>query len=267
MKDIDLKDFKLILKDAKQEGIFDISLSGGEPFINKQILDYISYTQEMEFDISIVTNGTLLSNEIAKELANLNIINDIQISFDGHTPDIHNKSRGDFHNALNGFFRLCERSENKENSPSVGIVINKFNYYHLIDIILFFSNYTNRFHLMNVMNSDLSLADREKNEFLTNIIPELILLAKGKNIKLSIDMNRCSNELLDIRINCLAGLTVLVISANLEIYPCDIARFKLGDWKGIGSLSRAFQKSKAIWNNLTHPWCEVGIHNDNKLSR
>ena len=39
--DISLEDFSLIVEEAKDIGIFDINLSGGEPFIHKDILKFI----------------------------------------------------------------------------------------------------------------------------------------------------------------------------------------------------------------------------------
>ncbi len=258
--DINLEDFSLIIEEAEEIGIFDINLSGGEPFIHKDILKFIEIIKLSNLGISIVSNGTLINKEIAKSLFNLAVIPFIQISFDGHTPGIHNKTRQLFNETYRGFMNLVEEANNKELSPSIGIVINKYNFFNIHKIIDFFSEFTNRFHLMNVMgHPEIELSDIEKGIFFTEIIPQVKNIAILKSLEVSNFNNKksmpSSFKAKESHIDCLAGFTTLVLSPNKEVFPCDIARYNLSEWNEKGSLLKIFNKSKELWRSMKKPWC------------
>ncbi|MFA5993053.1 MAG: radical SAM protein [Candidatus Pacearchaeota archaeon] len=58
-----------ILTEAKQLGIYFITISGGEPFVYPGILDLFKKHNDMEFQV--YTNGTLINKELARKLAEL----------------------------------------------------------------------------------------------------------------------------------------------------------------------------------------------------
>ena len=106
---------------------------GGEPFINfeliKQTVDYVNsaYSKEVaamgdKFRFSIVTNGTLITEEIAKFVgAHSNL--DIAISLDG-SEDVHDQMRvcvgggGSFEKAIQGYRLLKTAGEKADVSIS-----------------------------------------------------------------------------------------------------------------------------------------------------
>lgn len=112
-----------ILAESHDLKIFDINLCGGEPFIHKDVIPIITKVKAYGFGISIVTNATLIDDELASKLNELDVIKNIQVSFDGHNAVINNSSRDDFANAFSGFLSLIKYAKNKDESPSVGIVI------------------------------------------------------------------------------------------------------------------------------------------------
>jgi len=258
---IDLPTFRKIVKEAKEMEIFDINLSGGEPFLHKNILDFIEIIVNNGFGISIVTNGTVIDSKMAQKLAEFNIIPYVQVSFDSSIPSIHNKTRGKFHLSLEGFMNMVEYAENKMDGPSIGIVINKFNFKYLPETIDFFSKYTNRFHLMNVMgHPELSLDIEEMKYFESIILQEIVEIAEEKDLIISNHRyrehyNEVKFKAQNLHIDCLAGLTTLVISPNLDVFPCDIGRYFLGNLKQ-DSLKNIYNKSKSLWKQRTKPWCE-----------
>ncbi len=266
-QDISFEDFSLIVDEAKEIGVFDINLSGGEPFIHKDILKFIEIIQLADIGISIVSNGTLITKKMAKALYKLNVIHLMQISFDGHIPNIHNKTRQLYNKTYQGFMNLVEEAGDKAYSPSIGIVINKHNFLNIHEIIYFFSEYTSRFHLMNVMgHPEIALNNNEKDIFSYEIIPKIKDIAESKSVIVSSFNNKRTEitnfQAKDSHIDCLAGFTNVVISSNLEIYPCDIARYNIGKWKGKGSLSEIYNKSKALWKSRIKPWCLSDLYMD-----
>ncbi len=72
-KVINLKKFKEIIDSSKKLGAFSLAMTGGEPFLDKEILDKIGYARKNNFRVTINSNGTLINTDIAKILAELKI--------------------------------------------------------------------------------------------------------------------------------------------------------------------------------------------------
>lgn len=68
-EDLDIKVIDRIISEAKKLGIFFITVSGGEPFIRKDLLKIFAKHNDVIFQI--YTNGTLIDKKIAKKLAEL----------------------------------------------------------------------------------------------------------------------------------------------------------------------------------------------------
>jgi radical SAM protein with 4Fe4S-binding SPASM domain len=81
-----------------------IVITGGEPLLRKDIFELIEYAGKLGFYIIFSTNGTLLTPEMAKDLAKLGVAN-FSISLDGFTEQCHETIRrktGSFKAALEG---------------------------------------------------------------------------------------------------------------------------------------------------------------------
>lgn len=74
-------------------GVGYVVVSGGEPFIRKDILDILQYLKEMNIKILLITNGTLITPEIAKKIGELSPWI-VQISLDGSNSMINDAIRG-----------------------------------------------------------------------------------------------------------------------------------------------------------------------------
>lgn len=70
--------------------MFDINFCGGEPFAHKEFLCHIKTAKDLGFDVTINTNGTLITEAIARELKELDVIQHMQVSFDGHVQELRN---------------------------------------------------------------------------------------------------------------------------------------------------------------------------------
>ncbi|MEM5872162.1 MAG: radical SAM protein [Candidatus Aenigmatarchaeota archaeon] len=257
-------DFSNIVEQATELNVFDINISGGEPFVHPQILDFIKLVLDKELGISIVSNGTVIDKNMAKELAKLGVTQYIQVSFDSHVESINDLTRQGFKESFEGFLNLVANSDNRSTAPSIGIVLNRFNYESIVDTIDFFSNFTDRFHIMNVMNSkDFSLEPQHMEDFLNIILPQLKQLSDEKNLKITIFPHEKSLHIQKhfdvVKIGgdkCLAGLTTLVIDSELNVYPCDIVNKIIGNLKRDTSLAQIYKVSKETWAKLNGTWCK-----------
>jgi len=81
-----------------------IVITGGEPLLRKDIFELVEHAGKLGFHIVFSTNGTLLTPDMARDLAGLGVAN-FSISLDGYTSDCHESIRrkpGCFQSAIDG---------------------------------------------------------------------------------------------------------------------------------------------------------------------
>ena len=90
-----------------------VTLSGGEVFLKPEMWDVIPILTQRKVDVNLITNGTLITNDIAKRLSTYSI-RAVQVSLDG-SESIHNLIRGDsaaFERTISGIKNLLELGVN-----------------------------------------------------------------------------------------------------------------------------------------------------------
>ena len=115
---------------AAWEEEFNVSLSpsihftGGEPLLYQGLWDSIAHARQCGFQVAILTNGTLITADDAKQAAALGI-EDLQISLEG-PPGIHDGIRGNgsFAAAAAGVRRLREAG----NNVSANMTLSRLNF-------------------------------------------------------------------------------------------------------------------------------------------
>jgi len=87
-----------ILEQCIEMRVLHLTLSGGEPMLHKNFCDFLRKCREAEFSVSVLTNLTLLSDDIVKEMKR-NCLLGIQTSLYSMDPDVHDgitKIKGSF---------------------------------------------------------------------------------------------------------------------------------------------------------------------------
>ena len=109
LKVIAKKLFKTLSKWNKQG---DISITGGEPFIRRDLLSFLEYldSSEQVSNLDILSNGTMLTDDIVKRLKLIRKLHRVQVSLDGASPKTHDEIRGHgtFEKAIDGI-RILNR--------------------------------------------------------------------------------------------------------------------------------------------------------------
>lgn len=108
--DIDPELFYDILKQCNDMRLLHLTLSGGEPMLHKNFVDFIRKCNEYGFSVNILSNLTLLNDEILKEMR-VNPLLGVQVSLYSMTPEIHDsitKMKGSFEKTKNSILRLIE---------------------------------------------------------------------------------------------------------------------------------------------------------------
>lgn len=86
--DISPELFYDILKQCKAMGVMDITLSGGEPMLHRDFLSFLHVAKSNDFSVTILSNLTLLTDEIISELKNL-CLSGVQVSLYSIDEEIH----------------------------------------------------------------------------------------------------------------------------------------------------------------------------------
>ncbi len=91
--ELSFEDKKRIIDMLDNAGTVAIAFSGGEPLMTPRILELLEYTARTGMQVSIATNGTLITPELAKRLKEVGV-NYVEISIDSPNPEEHDEFRG-----------------------------------------------------------------------------------------------------------------------------------------------------------------------------
>jgi MoaA/NifB/PqqE/SkfB family radical SAM enzyme len=183
-----------IFQEAKEMGIREVTLSGGEPFFYENIWELIDHILKLNLKLNIITNGLLINSFTKDEIAILKRTNQIIVSLDSQNKDINNFLRGggSFDKTIQGIKIL----KDNEIIFSVGTVINTFNIDHLNEFISFCKKlnvdyisfqplhiYSNYYNIPALdIKSDLSL-DNISSELVIRRVFNAIVFSKSINQK------------------------------------------------------------------------------------
>jgi SynChlorMet cassette radical SAM/SPASM protein ScmE len=93
--DLPADEWLLFFKELNRYAVMNVILSGGEPFCRPDLREIIKGIVDNKMRYSILTNGTLITEEMARFLASTKRCDSIQVSIDGSIPEIHDSFRGE----------------------------------------------------------------------------------------------------------------------------------------------------------------------------
>jgi len=105
--------------------VMNVTLQGGEPFCREDLKELINGIVQNRMRFSILSNGTLITDETAAFLASTGRCNGVQISIDGSIPMTHDACRGNgsFYKAMEGIRYLQKHHV----TVSVRVTIHRYN--------------------------------------------------------------------------------------------------------------------------------------------
>jgi SynChlorMet cassette radical SAM/SPASM protein ScmE len=108
--DLPTEEWTRFIEELGRAAVMDVCLGGGEPFLREDLGEILSAVVSNRMRFSILTNGTLISNDKASFLADTGRCNAVQVSLDGSTPRTHDACRGEgnFQRAIRGLQNLRE---------------------------------------------------------------------------------------------------------------------------------------------------------------
>lgn len=120
-------------------GAFSLSLTGGEPFLNKDIFDMMEYANSRRVRVYASTNGALLDDKIDRIMRSP--LSRLNISLDAVTPSdyerMHGESNSIFYNVLDNVAELVEKRErlNSHLQLEISYICTKRNFRRIRDMI------------------------------------------------------------------------------------------------------------------------------------
>ena len=217
-------DYKELLKVLDKRG--HINITGGEPLCNPylfKILDLIKKDSNL-ISFSILTNGTLINEEIAKKIKSYNP-SYVQVSLEGgkRTND-YIRGKGTYKKIGNAIKLL-----NKEGIyTSISFTANHLNYKEFKKVVKYGeklkvnSIWSDRFiPLGSSKDKELTLSLDETKEYL-KILGEERRKLKFKNSKTNVSMVRALQfkETNDIPYSCSCASSLLTVMENGDLVPC-----------------------------------------------
>ena len=219
---------KSVIDEFAAMGGIHVTLSGGEAFLHKDIIDIARYCREKDLKISILSNLFSLKDDQIKALKEVNL-SLIQVSLYSMDPDIH-----DFITTVKGSFEKTKASIEKLVAADIPIQIscpimkaNRVGYTKVLDCAKKLKVKAQTDYIM-MARSDLdtgNLANRlsleETEELLRDIIEHDILYREGTLQQLPItDEIKFNLERFMKQPVCGVGYDNCCITANGDVYPC-----------------------------------------------
>ncbi len=252
---------KNVIDEFYESGVVAIAFSGGEPLIRKDFFDVARYAAKKGFYLSVATNGTLLTKEMAKKIKDSGI-EYVEISLDGFE-----KEHDEFRGMKGAWKKTCEGVKNCVEAgldTCVATTVTKRNFRDIPKLLDFVENdlKANRFIAFNFIpvrrgtemsNDDLEPEEREGlQKFLysklmdktcrLNVLstaPQYARIAmefvNGPTVtthftnKAAMTMKGQTRELGEFIGGCGAGRLYCGLEPNGDIQPCVFIPIKIGN--------------------------------------
>jgi radical SAM protein with 4Fe4S-binding SPASM domain len=217
--------FKELLENKKMKG--HINITGGEPLCNPflfKVLDLIKKDEDL-ISFSILTNGTLITKEIAKRIKSYNPYY-VQVSLEGgRKTNDYIRGNGTYKKIATGIKNLRKQ----DIFTSISFTATQLNYKEFPQVV----KYARKYDVNNVWSDryiplgdsedkNLALNFEQTREYLQIMNEEREKLKNKKNVNTTISMYRALQFQMtnDFAYGCTAGDTLLTVMENGDLVPC-----------------------------------------------
>jgi len=244
VSDIEPDLFYDILKQCKTMRLLHLTLSGGEPMLHKSFCDFLRKCKEYDFSVNVLSNLTLLNDEIIKEMKT-NPLLGVQVSLYSMNSNIHDEitqMKGSFEKTKNAILKLIENDIPlqiscpimKQNKNCYDDVKNwaKKHKIHVGDDYVIIARYN---HTTQNLSNRLSI--NEIKEVINDIVVKDTSYLEQMEREAEKKKNFTSNDFV-----CSVCHSSICIADNGNVYPC-------AGWQdyNIGNVKETSLKD--IWNN------------------
>lgn len=201
--------------------VFQINFGGGEPFLRDDFLDILEYAHRKGITTCVSTNGTMLTEGLAKKLAAMELLY-IQVSLDGASADTNDAIRG-----KGTFPRIMSGIETLVNAGfphlSTNTVVTSVNFKEILDIYRLGRRYGVKTRLSRFRPSGDARKVWEGYHLTATQIKELSVFLNAYRDVLTGDsfFSITSEARRELGLNmCGAAKMTLSVSPDGTVYPC-----------------------------------------------
>jgi radical SAM protein with 4Fe4S-binding SPASM domain len=236
--------FYNVLEQCKNMKLLHLTISGGEPMLHKNFIDFLRKCKEYNFSVNVLSNLTLLNNQIIQEMKTNHLLG-VQVSLYSMDSNIHDaitQIKGSFEKTKNAILKMKENDIPlqircpimKQNKNCYNDVLNwaKAHNIHAGSDYVIIARYN---HSTQNLSNRLSINDIKEviNDRIVNEPKYLELMEKEAENKKNITPDD---------IVCSVCYSSICLSENGNVYPC-------AGWQDyvVGNVNET--PLKDIWNN------------------
>lgn len=138
-KELGLLEVEKLASILDKMGVSMIILTGGEPFMRKDIVEVIKTFSKQRIGVRLQTNGLLISEDKLKAVIDAGV-SEVTISLDSLDPekqDFINQKNGSWHEIIRTIALLSQMLPEKGNMTGINTVVSKFNLHEIPPLIDF----------------------------------------------------------------------------------------------------------------------------------
>jgi radical SAM protein with 4Fe4S-binding SPASM domain len=212
------------LDQCREMGLLNLTLSGGEPMVHSHFIDFLHKAKEYDFSINVLSNLTLLNDEIIAEMK-ANRLSSVQVSLYSMDPKIHDSIThlpGSFYKTHDTIIRLIDNDiplqiscpTMKQNKDSYLDVLN-WAHDHKVRAITDYIMMARYDHTTGNLDNRLSLDEVGKviNDIITND-DDYQRSVSGEDFEERVVRDQ-NNDIV-----CGVCISSICMVANGNVYPC-----------------------------------------------
>ena len=245
-RDVELPMILRVMDEAKEMGTLQLTLSGGELFMHKEIAKILHYARKNDFVISILSNLTLLTDthiSLLKEI-NPSLVQVSLYSMDAEEHDAITQVKGSFKKTKNSIERLVAA----DIPVQISCPVMKLNRKSYKDVLRYANKlrtkaYTDFIMMAQSDQNTNNLAQRIDLEEVEELLSDMLEFDKDYlNTTLQQEPKSRDIEQFKKLPVCGVGVDNICLSANGDYYPC-------AGWQGLVVGNAYNQSLKDIWEN------------------
>lgn len=216
------------LDQAKQNGVQAIDFSGGEPLYRQDFYEILQYAVQKKFNVSLVTNGSLLNKEIAVCFKKLSYEKPLRIRV---SLDAAQEKINDTYRFPGSYAAACSALDNLQEQgiiPELSSVVHRANVAYFEELLALMQERDIKvIHVNPIMSAGRGVTQRE---LLLPLLEFKQVMERKKEWERVYGVEIKADSPLDFLLEpeketdviqrCLLGYFFLGIHANGDIYPC-----------------------------------------------
>ena len=233
-KKLDFNLIKKVIDQAKEIGAISVTLTGGEPLLNKKIYKILRYIKKRGLISNINTNGLLLTNKTCKKLKEAGIGN-LTISLDFLSKEKHDS----FRNKKGVFNKVMKAIKNSKEYNIPFLISSVVSHETLMEgETEAFLKFAGKKGWEITLSPAAKVGKWEKKDYLLlhesdqEILRDILNKPNVRSDKEGCYLNK----------GCSAGTEIIHVSCYGDVTPCDFIQISFGNVK--------HENLKKIWNKM-----------------